>query len=153
MTVILGFIAGAIAAVTVQEVLSLLFLNFWVGWDGDLWGSVANASFPDFPLPRLLLDALIGGLWGAIIAMILGSRPMGPLTFKGLLLGLLLPALIGMMVLVPLLTGRFAPFFGGDPSKIIPVLFILGGFGAVTGWLYGLFRYGHLPGFGDEEMM
>lgn len=154
MHLILGFIAGAIATATVHEFISQLFQAFWTGWERASWNfaPVSQAVFPDFAIPQLLSDMFWGGIWGLIFAIILGSRPTGALTFKGILLGILGPALLGIFLLVPFLTGRFPPFFGGDASKIIPVLFILAGYGAFTAWLYGLFRYGHLPGFGRQEI-
>jgi hypothetical protein len=112
---------------------------------------VSNSIYPDFALPRILSDMFWGGLWGSVFGLILGSRPKGALTFRGMMMGIIGPAILGVFLAVPLLTGRFPPFFGGDMSKIIPVLFILAGFGAVTAWLYGFFRYGRLPGFGTAE--
>ncbi len=152
-SILLGFIAGAIATVTVHELISWIFLNYWTGWDRVSWNMdpVSNSIYPDFALPRILNDMFWGGLWGSLFGLILGSRPEGALTLRGMILGLIGPAILGVFLAVPLLTGRFPPFFGGDMSKIIPVLFILAGFGAVTAWLYGLFRHGHLPGFAPSE--
>ena len=42
-----------------------------------------------------------------------------------------------MFILVPLITGRFPLFFGGDPKLLVSVLLILAGWGLATGWLYG----------------
>jgi len=140
--IILGFIAGAIATVTVHEVISWLFLNFWTGWPRPSW-SMTPAAYTG--VPQIMSDTFWGGVWGALFPLVFGTMPRGPLTFKGLLYGLIGPALIGVFIAVPLMTGRFPPFFGGDMSKIIPVLTILGGFGASLGWLYGFFAYKRLP--------
>ena len=86
---ICGFIAGAIAVMTVHEVVNFLLLELGL--------------FPRIP-------------WS-----------MEP------------AAIIGVFILVPLITGRFPLFFGGDPKLIVSVLLILGAFGAGMGWLYGLF--------------
>lgn len=150
-SILLGFIAGVIATVTVHEFISWIFNTYWTGWERQSWNFAPIDNGPMPGMPQLVSDAIWGGLWGALFGVILGSYPRGALTFKGMFLGLIGPALIGVFVAVPLLTGRFPPFFGGDPSKIIPVLFILAGFGAVTAWLYGLFQHGHLPGFGSHE--
>lgn len=145
--VVLGFIAGAIATVTVHEVISWLFMNYWTGWDRPSWNMapVSNAIYPDLVMPQIASDAFWGGLWGSLFGLILGARPEGMMTIRGAILGVFLPALIGVFIAIPFLTGRFPPFFGGDVSKIIPVLVILAGWGAMTAWLYGLFRYGRLP--------
>lgn len=146
-SIVLGFIAGAIATLTIHEIISWLFLNFWTGWDRPSWNMapVANPFLPDLVIPQIASDTFWGGLWGSLFGLILGSRPEGMMTIRGAILGMFLPALVGVFLLVPFLTGRFEPFFGGDASKIIPVLTILAGWGAVTAWLYGFFRYGRLP--------
>ena len=146
--IVLGFIAGAIATVTVHEFISWIFNNHWAGWDRVSWSQEqANLNFmPEIYIPKGISDMFWGGLWGSLFGLILGARPHGSMTLRGAAMGIVGPALIGVFLAVPLLTGRFPPFFGGDFSKIIPVLVILAGFGAATAWLYGLFRYGHLPG-------
>lgn len=151
--IVLGFIAGAIATLTVHELLSLLFNTYWTGWERVSWdmAPVTNPFLSEITVPKIVSAAFWGGLWGSLIGLILGPRPQGPTTLWGILLGILGPALIGVFVAVPYLTERFPPFFGGDMSKIIPVLVILAGWGAATAWLYGFFRYCHLPGFGSNE--
>ena len=144
--IVLGFIAGAIATVTVHEIISALFTAYWVGWDRPSWNLAPN----DMGVPQILSDVFWGGLWGALLGLILGTRPQGALSLQGALFGLIGPALIGVFLAVPLLTNKFPPFFGGDASKIVPVLVILAGFGAFTGWLYGFFQYGQCPGFATE---
>jgi hypothetical protein len=149
-SIVLGFIAGAIATLTVHEAVSALFQANWVGWDRVSWdfdpiaNPVNNAFITDFAPPKIVSATFWGGVWGSILALILGALPQGPLTFKGLFFGLVGPALIGVFILVPLIRGG-EMFFGGDMSKIIPVLCILAAWGAVTGWLYGFFRYARLP--------
>jgi hypothetical protein len=148
--IVLGFIAGAIATLTVHEIISWLFHTYWTGWDRISWdmSPIGNPLMPDVTVPKIVSATFWGGLWGALFGLILGPRPHGSTTFAGIILGLVGPALIGVFLAVPYLTGAFPPFFGGDASKIIPVLVILAGYGATTAWLYGLMRYGHLPGFG-----
>jgi len=142
--IVLGFIAGAIAALTVGEFISWVFQNYWTGWDRIPWD---YAPTENLGVPQFWSDTFWGGVWGAIFGLILGARPQGMLTFRGAILGLALTAVIGAFILMPLLTGRYGLFFDGDASRIIPVLFIMAAWGAVTAWLYGLFRYKHLPGF------
>lgn len=141
--IVLGFIAGAIATITAHEIISWIFTlpNVWTGWGRLSWDMAPN----EFGVPKILSATFWGGLWGSVFGLILGAHPEGSMTLRGAVLGIVGPALIGVFLAVPMLTGRFPPFFGGDVSKIVPVLAILAGFGAVTAWLYGMFRYGRLP--------
>jgi hypothetical protein len=143
-----GFIAGAIATLTVHEIVSWLFQTYWTGWDRVSWdmSPAGNPFFPDMTVPKIVSATFWGGLWGSVFGLILGPHPRGSTTLSGLVLGVVGPALIGVFLAVPYLTGRFPPFFGGDVSKIVPVLGILACYGATTAWLYGLFRYKYLPG-------
>lgn len=144
---LLGFLAGVIATLTVHEIISAIFATprFWTGWDRVSWDLAPN----DFGVPRIVSAAFWGGLWGALFPLVFGALPRGPLTFKGMLFGIIGPALIGVFIAIPALTHKIPFFFDGDSSKVIPVLVILAGFGASAGWLYGLFAYKHLPGFED----
>ncbi|HPG89160.1 MAG TPA: hypothetical protein PLD46_05870 [Hyphomicrobium sp.] len=147
--IVLGFIAGAISALTVHEFISWLFSNpdLWVGWDRLSWSKepVNNILLPDVAIPQIISTMIWGGLWGALFGVILGPRPQGSMTIQGAILGLFGPALIGVLVAVPLLTQKYPIFYDGDAGKVIPVLAIMAGFGAATAWLYGMFRYGRLP--------
>lgn len=145
--IVLGFIAGVIAAVTVQEFVSWLFIRYWTGWDADPWSlePVRNLVIPDLYLPWLASTALTGGLWGALFALILGSHPKGMMTIRGAILGFFGPGLLGAMLAVPYLTHSSSPFFEGDVSKIVPMFCIATAFGAVACWVYGLFSYCRLP--------
>jgi len=140
---VLGFIAGAIATVTVHEIVSFIFTNpaLWTGWERVSWDMTPN----DYGVPKIASATFWGGLWGALFPVIFGTLPKGPLTFKGLLYGLIGPALIGVFLAVPLLTHRTPVFLDGQASLVVPVLVILGCFGAALGWLYGLFAYKRLP--------
>jgi hypothetical protein len=144
-SIIFGLIAGAIATVTIHELINYGLLQAGVfprvPWSLDpvdvKVGSVVYAQ-----IPRLVSDALWGGLWGVIFALVLGDAPRGSMTFKGALLGILGPALVGVFILFPMMTGRFPMFFGGDFGLVGSVLLILAGFGAATAWLYGFFSHG-----------
>ena len=146
--IVLGFIAGAIATLTVHEFISWLFNNpsLWSGWPRTSWSKEpVLVPLLDIAVPQIFSDMFWGGLWGSLFGLILGARPQGSMTLRGAAMGIVGPALIGVFLAVPLLTQKFPPFFGGDVSKIVPVLVILAGFGAATAWLYGMFRYGRLP--------
>lgn len=136
-SLVLGFIAGAIAFVTVHEAICLWLLNHgyttYVPWSMDpsrLMG-----------YPQIVSGAAWGGLWGAIFAIVLGSVPKGSMTLRGALLGLIGPAVVGTLVVLPLVHSE-QPFMNQDINLIWPILVACAGFGAVTAWLYGFFTSG-----------
>lgn len=132
-----GFLAGVIATVTIHEIIKYYLHQAGYipleAWSMDPVGVTG--------LPKIASDALWGGFWGSIFAFILGNVPTGSMTLKGALLGMLGPAIIGVLTVIPLVKG--APlFFDGEPVLIGSVLLILAGFGAMTAWLYGFFSSG-----------
>lgn len=137
---ILGFIAGVIAFVTVHELVSLWLLNS--GHATRVPWSMDPSALSGYP--QGMVDALWAGLWGALFSVILGQPPSGSMTLRGLLLGLIGPAVIGTLVAVPLIHGE-QPFLNPDVNVIWPVLLAGAVFGAAAAWLYGLFSYGRLP--------
>ena len=128
---LIGFIAGAIAVITAHEIINFVLLQ------AGLFPRVPWSMKPAVmtAVPQIVSDMFWGGLWGSLFAAIHERIPGGSLPVKGLLFGLIGPALIGVFVLVPLLKGG-SLFLGGDPKLILGVLLILGGFGAALGWLY-----------------
>lgn len=142
--IILGFIAGAIATVTVHELINLAILNAGVDFPRQPWSLdpvAVRFGASSMEIPRLASDMIWGGVWGSVFAIILGSVPKGSMTLKGILLGLLGPALLGVFILVPIIKGDEL-FLGGNMTAIGSVLAILAGFGAATAWLYGFFTSG-----------
>ena len=135
--VILGFLAGVIATLTVHELLKCVLVD--AGYlTATPWDMTPVAPFA---LPQIASTALWGGLWGAILAVVFGNVPSGSMTLKGALFGIIGPALLGAFLLVPLINGQ-PLFFDGEPNLVGSVLVILAGFGAVTAWLYGFFTSG-----------
>ncbi len=126
--ILLGFIAGAIATVTVHEAINLVLLKAGV-FPRVPW-SMAPAAMSG--VPQIVSDAFWGGVWGVIFAAFVGGGAL-----NGAMFGVLGPALAGVFIAVPLLTGRFPMFFGGDVAKIGSVLLILAGWGAATALIYG----------------
>jgi hypothetical protein len=135
-SIIFGFIAGALATVTVQALINYLLS---LGGIGVPW---SVEPIPGFDFPPIVFNAALGGLWGIVFALILGDVPKGSMTLKGALLGILGPALVGVFVLVPILTSKIPLFFNGDVNLIWPMVVILAGFGAATAWLYGFMTSG-----------
>jgi hypothetical protein len=146
-SIVVGFIAGAIAAVTAQEFISWLFVHYWTGWEAVPWSTVPMRSLilPDVELPWVVGNTITGGLWGALFGLILGWKPQGMMTIRGAILGLVGPGLISAFGVIPYLEHQVSPLIEGNVSVIVPVLCISAGFGAVAAWLYGLFSFGRLP--------
>ena len=144
-SIILGFIAGAIATVTIHELINLAILHYWTDFPRQPWAmdpvSVTVGQTTLAEVPRFARDAFWGGIWGIIFALILGSVPKGSMTLKGLILGLLGPGVFGALIIVPAITGG-EPFLGGNQNVIAGTLLMAAGFGAVAAWLYGFFTAG-----------
>lgn len=143
-SLLLGFIAGALATVTAHELIIMLLQQNGFFAPRAPWSMepITTGPMANFAVPQLVSAMFWGGIWGAIFAAIWGSTPQGPLTFKGALLGIIGPAVIGVFTLVPLITAKFPLFFAGEMDKIGAVVAILAGFGAVTGWIYGFLTSG-----------
>jgi hypothetical protein len=129
----LGFIAGAIAVATAHEIINYILLQ--AGLFPRVPWSTEPAAMTG--VPQIAADMFWGGVWGIIFVLLYGVIPGGGPTIKGLIFGIIGPAILGVFILVPLITGRFPLFFGGDPKLLGSVLLILAGFGAAMGWLYG----------------
>lgn len=136
-SIVLGFLAGVIATLTVHEALKCVMVDagFLQATPWDMSPSTL------FGLPKIVGLSLWGGVWGSILAMIFGNVPTGSMTIRGALFGIIGPALLGAFLWIPLINGQ-PPFYDGEPTKIIGVLVILAGFGSVTAWLYGFFTSG-----------
>jgi hypothetical protein len=130
----LGFVAGAIAVVTVHEFINFILLQAGI-FPRVPWSMNPSAVTG---VPQIVSDMFWGGVWGIIFVLLYSYIPGGGPTVKGLIFGILGPAIIGVFILVPLITGRFPLFFDFDPKLIGSVLLILAGFGAGMGWLYGV---------------
>jgi hypothetical protein len=146
-SIVVGFIAGVIAAVTAHEFISWLFVHYWTGWNAAPWSMepVHSLIVPNLVLPWIAGNALTGGLWGALFGLILGWKPQGMMTIRGAILGLFGPGLISAFTVMPYLAHQPSPLLEGNTSVIVPILCISAGFGAVAAWLYGLFSFGRLP--------
>jgi hypothetical protein len=134
---LLGFVAGAIAMVTVHELITMWLLN--AGYASRVPWSMEPSALTGYP--QIATDAVFGGVWGAIFALILGNVPRGSMTVRGALLGLIGPALVGALVVIPLIRSE-PPFYGNDINLIWPVLVSGAGFGIAAAWLYGFFTSG-----------
>jgi len=129
----LGFVAGAIAVVTAHEIISYILLKAGV-FPRVPWSMQPSAVTG---VPQIVSDMFWGGVWGIVFVLFYRVIPGGGPTVKGLIFGIVGPAILGVFILVPLISGRFPLFFGFDARMIGSVLLILAGFGAAMGWLYG----------------
>ncbi len=140
-SIVLGFIAGALAALTALMVIEVF------------WAQTSMAPVPVFPdglfsgANTFGKDIVWGGIWGSIMGLVYGSLPQGPLTFKGFLFGLIGPGLIGIaaFMLTPLVLGVDTALDLSNVTSMLQRLVSAGVWGAATGWLYGLFCYQRLP--------
>ena len=64
----LGFVAGVIAAATVEEAISWLFVHYWTGWDAEPWSlrPMPSLLIPQLVLPWMIGNGITAGLWGAL---------------------------------------------------------------------------------------
>ena len=130
-----GFFAATIAVVTVHEIIKAILFQAGliplVPW--------SLSPVPVTGLPHIISAMFWGGVWGVLFVLTYRMIPGNGPTMKGLIFGIIGPAVLGVFILVPLITGRFPLFFAGDLKLIISVLLILSGFGAAMGWLYSKF--------------
>ena len=80
----LGFLAGVIAAATVQEALSWFFVHYrGPAGEAEPWSlrPMPSLLIPELVLPGWLEARSTAGLWGALFGLILGRKPEGMMTF------------------------------------------------------------------------
>jgi hypothetical protein len=137
----LGFIAAAIAVVTVHE--GIIYALTQSGWiQGTAWGMQPVAPWG---VPRLVNGMFWGGLWGALFALIYERLPGAVPWLKGLLYGLAI-VIVSNWILLPVIKGYVfgqpnQMLFGGwNPLRMLASAVIVGGFGLALGAIYGLMR-------------
>jgi hypothetical protein len=136
-SLLLGFVAGVIALVTVHELVNMWLLN--QGYAARTPWSMELSPLTGYP--EIATNAACGGLWGVLFALILGNPPRGSMTLRGAILGLLGPALAGTLVALPMIRNE-PVLLGNDINLIWPVLAAGAAFGAATAWLYGFLTSG-----------
>lgn len=140
----LGFIAAAIAVLTVHEgVIYALTQSGWIR--GAAWGM---QPIPPWGVPRLINNVFWGGLWGMLFALIYDRVPGTAPWLKGLIYGLLI-VVVSNWFLLPLIKGQVfgqpnqVMFAGWNPERMLVTVIIVGGFGIALGVIYGLARRGN----------
>lgn len=142
-SLLLGFIAAAIAVITVHQVIVYLLAAYkFLPASSVAW---SMRPVPPWGVPQLVNGMFWGGLWGALFAAVWPKLPGGAMWLRGLIFGLLV-AVFSNWLLVPLIKGTLFKvpnqlFFGGfDPGRMLATLAIMAGFGATLGLIYGLMR-------------
>jgi hypothetical protein len=134
----LGFIAAAIAVITVHQ--AIVYILTAIGFlKGQPW---SMKPMGPFGVPTIINQMFWGGLWGALFAVVWHLLPSRIMWVKGLLFGLLI-TLFSNWIFLPLIRGKIfnlpnqVLFSGGDPQRMLTVALIVGGFGAALGLIYG----------------
>jgi hypothetical protein len=142
--VVLGFIAGAIAVVIVHQ--SIVYLLGMAGMTrGVPWNTQPLGYGPFAFIPLLVNTAFWGALWGALFALLYEKLPGEAPWLKGLIYGLLI-VVISNWTLLPLIRQYVfsyppQPLFSNfNPTVMLAVVLIVGGFGLGLGIIYGLMR-------------
>src|SRR3990172_7938232 len=90
----LGFVAGAIAVVTAHEIID--YILYAAGIFPRVPWSAAPAALTG--VPQFVSDAFWGGLWGVLFALMSDKIPGANLTVKGLIFGIVGPAILGVFI-------------------------------------------------------
>ena len=140
--IVLGFIAAAISVLVVHE--TIIYLLNAAGYiPGRGWAM--TPAIPPWNVPRLVNNVFWGGLWGVLFALLYDRIPGGMAWLKGLIFGLFI-VVVSNWTLLPLIRGQVfgitrppQVLFGGfDPTRMVIVVLIVGGFGLGLGVIYGL---------------
>ncbi len=141
--IIFGFIAAAIAVVTVHQ-----GIIYGLGAAGLLPPTVRPWSLnpvAPFGVPTLANSIFWGGLWGSLYGLIHEKLPGGAALVKGLIFGLLV-LVFSNWLLLPLIKGNIfgqpnqVLFAGFVPVRMAISALILSGFGMATALIYSLLR-------------
>lgn len=137
--IVFGFIAAAIAVVTVHQGIVWLLAQLQV-IKAQPWGL---SVVPPYGVPQIVNGMFWGGLWGALFAVVNDKLPGSAMWIKGLIYGWII-LVVSNWVLLPLIKGQVfgqsgqVLFAGSDPKSMLAGLCILGGFGLALGLIYGL---------------
>ena len=131
---LLGFLAAAIAVVTVHQ--SIVFLL-------DASGLITRQAWSTAPhgplqVPTIVNSTFWGGLWGALLGLIYDRFPGRSAWLKGLLFGWMM-YIVSNSTLLPLIKGQ-PLFFDFQWNQALAVFLILSGFGMATAILYDWLR-------------
>jgi hypothetical protein len=138
--IVLGFIAAAISVLVAHEgIIYLLNAGGYIPSQG--WSM--TPAIPPWGVPRLVNNVFWGGLWGVLFALFYNWIPGGMAWLKGLIFGLFI-VVVSNWILLPLIKGQVfgqanqVLFNGWNPTRMLIVAVIIGGFGLGLGIIYGL---------------
>lgn len=132
---LMGFIAGALAVLVFHQGM-VLILHLMKQVPNFPWNTGTFRGGP-IPVPVIVNQMFWGGLWGIGFAAVAGMIPVAHNILRGVVYGLLGPALLGNGILVPLFKG--GPFLWGfQPARIIISALIASAFGAGIAVFYRL---------------
>lgn len=139
-TLVIGFIAGALAVVTAHQLMYVVVTQLGLA-KLTPWSMRPVAPFG---VPTILNGIFWGGLWGVLFALVAERLPGRDYWQKGLVYGLMV-VVVSNWLLLPLIKGALgAPnqvlLAGGDPKRLLAGALILGAFGIALGIFYRLLR-------------
>lgn len=126
----IGFLAAALAVVTVHQGLVYLFARAGLS-PATPWSTKPVGLLG---VPTIVNSMFWGGLWGFAYALLRDYLPSEVTWVRGLVFGLMI-AVAGNFVLVPLIKGN-PLFLSFDVKRMLVVLTILSGFGIATALFY-----------------
>lgn len=140
--IVLGFVAAAISVLIVHQTI-VYVLGMYGMTRGVPW-NLQRLGYGPFPAVPLVANVVFwGGLWGIVFALVYNWLPGSISWLKGLIFGLLI-VLISNWTLLPLIRQHLfnyppQPLFSGfNPTAMLAVVLIVGGFGLGLGIIYGL---------------
>ena len=140
--IVLGFIAAALSVLIVhQGIVYILGATGYLPGPSRAWSM--TATIPPYGVPYLVNTVFWGGLWGVLFALVYNWIPGGMAWLKGLIFGLFI-VVVSNWILLPLIKGQVfgqanqVLFSGYNPTRMLIVVAIVGGFGLGLGIIYGL---------------
>jgi hypothetical protein len=140
--IVLGFIAAVISVLIVHQ--TIVYVLGMYGMSRSVPWSMQPLGYGWFPrMPTIANVAFWGGLWGILFALVYDWLPSRMAWLKGLIFGLII-VVISNWTLLPLIRQHIfnyppQPLFSGlNPTVMLAVVLIVGGFGLGLGIIYGL---------------
>jgi hypothetical protein len=132
---LLGFIAGALAVLVFHQGM-VLILHLMKQTPNFPWSTATLRGGP-IPVPVIVNQMFWGGAWGIGFAALGHLIPVAHNILRGVVYGLLGPALLGNGLIMPFFR-KTAYLWGFDPTRILISCLIAGAFGAGVVLFYRL---------------
>jgi hypothetical protein len=124
MRYLIGFIAGALAVLVFHQ--GMILILHYAGQTPNFPWSLRTTG--PLSVPAIVNSMFWGGLWGAGFIALGRFIPIGADLLRGVVYGLLGPALLGNGILVPFFRST-AYFWGGDVKRMVISALIGAAFG------------------------